>query len=60
MGRPRTGEKPIRHVRMSDKLWGKVGDVAKRQDRSKSEVVVDAVEQYVSAELEGDDSVKDT
>lgn len=60
MGRPRTGETPIRHVRVSDRLWGKVGDVAQRQERTKSEVVVDAIEKYVDAELEGDDSVKDT
>ena len=48
MARPKTGETPIRHVRVSDKLWGKVGDVARKQERTKSEVVVDALAEYVA------------
>jgi predicted transcriptional regulator len=51
MARPRTGETPIRHVRVSDKLWGKVDKIAQQQDRTKSEVVVDALEKYAAAEL---------
>jgi predicted transcriptional regulator len=51
MARPRTGETPIRHVRVSDELWGKVGDVARRQNRTLSAAVVDALERYVDSEL---------
>ena len=51
MPRPRTGETPIRHVRVSDELWGKVGKVAERQDKTASAVVVDALEEYVDREL---------
>lgn len=50
MARPRTGETPIRHVRVSDELWGRVGDVARRRNRTLSAVVVDALEQYVDRE----------
>ncbi len=55
MARPRTGETPIRHVRVSDELWGKVGDVARQQERTASAVVVDALERYVNDELSGQD-----
>jgi predicted transcriptional regulator len=53
VARPRTGETPIRHIRVSDELWGKVGDVAGRQERTLSAVVVDAIERYVDGELDG-------
>lgn len=55
MARPKTGETPIRHVRVSDKLWGKVGEVAQRQDKTVSAVVVDALEKHVAEELGGGD-----
>lgn len=51
MARPRTGETPIRHVRVAGELWGRVGNVAERQGRTLSAVVVDALERYVDAEL---------
>jgi hypothetical protein len=47
MARPRTGETPIRHVRVSDELWGMVGDVARNQGRTLSAVVVDALQRHV-------------
>lgn len=53
MARPRTGETPIRHVRVSDELWAKVGEIARQQDRTASAVVVDALEKYVGEELDG-------
>lgn len=55
MARPKTGETPIRHVRVSDVLWGKVGDVARQQDRTVSAVVVDALEKYVDDDQDDDD-----
>jgi predicted transcriptional regulator len=51
MARPRTGETPIRHVRVSDELWGNVADVAERQGRTASAVVVEALEKYVGEAL---------
>jgi predicted transcriptional regulator len=51
MARPKTGETPIRHVRVSDELWGKVGDVARQQDKTVSAAVVVALEKYVAEEL---------
>jgi predicted transcriptional regulator len=56
MGRPRSGETPIRHVRVSDKLWGKVSEVARQQERTASAVVNDALEEYVDRELNDDKS----
>lgn len=56
MGRPKTGQTPVRHIRLSDKLWGKVGDVADKQGRTKSEVTVDALEQYVGEHLDDGES----
>jgi hypothetical protein len=53
VARPRTGETPIRHVRVSDELWAKVGEVARRQKRTLSAVVVDALERYVGDQLGG-------
>jgi hypothetical protein len=51
MPRPKTGETPIRHVRVSDALWRKVGVVAGRKRKTLSAVVVDALERHVAAEL---------
>lgn len=54
MARPKTGETPIRHVRVSDELWDKVADVARGQRRTVSAAVVDALERYVADELGGE------
>ena len=45
--RPRTGETPIRHVRVADRLWSQVGEIAREQGRSVSAVVIDALRRYV-------------
>lgn len=60
--RPRTGETPIRHVRVSDDLWGEVERIAEREDRTKTDVVVEALtrlaalkkRQYRQAERQSD------
>lgn len=49
MPRPATGQTPIRHVRISDALWERIGQVAEAQDRSRSEVVLEALTWYLSA-----------
>jgi hypothetical protein len=46
--RPKTGETPIRHVRVEDTLWEQIGEIAREQDRSVSAVVLDALKRYVT------------
>jgi hypothetical protein len=45
--RPKTGETPIRHVRVGDGLWAQIGGIAREQGRSVSAVVIDALKRYV-------------
>jgi len=46
--RPKTGETPIRHVRVDDGLWDQVGEIAREQGRPVSAVVIDALKRYVA------------
>ena len=46
--RPKTGETPIRHVRVPDRLWDQVGEIAREQKRSVSAVVLDALTRYIA------------
>lgn len=46
--RPKTGETPIRHVRVDDTLWGQIGEIAREQGRTVSAVVVDALRRYAA------------
>jgi hypothetical protein len=46
--RPKTGETPIRHVRVEDTLWGQVAEIAVEQGRSVTAVVIDALKRYVT------------
>ena len=46
--RPKTGETPIRHVRVDDTLWSQLGEIAREQGRSVSAVVLDALRRYVA------------
>jgi predicted HicB family RNase H-like nuclease len=46
--RPKTGETPIRHVRVDDSLWGQIAEIAREQGRSVSAVVIDALRRYVA------------
>lgn len=45
--RPKTGETPIRHVRVDDNLWSQIGEIAAEQGRTVTAVVVDALRRYV-------------
>lgn len=45
--RPRTGETPIRHVRVSGRIWDEIGRIASEQGRSVSAVVIDALKRYI-------------
>ena len=46
--RPKTGETPIRHVRVADEIWGEIGRIAKEQGRSVTAVVIDALKRYLA------------
>lgn len=46
--RPKTGETPIRHVRVDGSLWGQITDIAREQGRSVTAVVIDALTRYVT------------
>lgn len=48
VARPKTGETPIRHVRVDDSLWGQVAEIAREQGRSVTAVVIDALKRYVA------------
>lgn len=45
--RPRTGETPIRHVRVPDKVWDQIGLIARDQGRTVTAVVLDALGRYI-------------
>jgi predicted transcriptional regulator len=47
MPRPKTGETPIRHVRVPDVLWEQVGEIAREQGRTVTAVVLEALEKHV-------------
>lgn len=49
MPRPKTGETPIRHVRVDDGLWGQIAEIAREQGRSVTAVVIDALKRYVAS-----------
>lgn len=46
--RPRTGETPIRHVRVSDDLWGQIERIAEEEERTKTDIVVEALTRYLA------------
>jgi hypothetical protein len=48
MGRPKTGETPVRHVRVEDSLWTQIGEIAREQGRTVTAVVIDALKRYVA------------
>ena len=60
MPRPKTGETPIRHVRVDDALWSQVGEIAREQERTVSAVVIDALKRYVAGHQPNGDETADT
>lgn len=46
--RPRTGETPIRHVRVPDNVWGEIARIAKAEGRTVTAVVMDALTRYLA------------
>jgi predicted DNA-binding protein len=46
-GRPATGQTPVRAVRMPDGRWDAVKDIAKRDNKTASDVVNEAVEEHI-------------
>jgi hypothetical protein len=48
VARPRTGETPIRHVRVSEELWGEIERIAEEESRTKTDVVVEALSRHVA------------
>lgn len=49
MGRPKTGETPQRSVRVPDLIWDAAADNAKAENRTVSDVIVDALRRYNAA-----------
>jgi hypothetical protein len=48
VARPKTGETPIRHVRVADGLWSQIVAIAREQGRTVTAVVLDALTRYAS------------
>jgi len=46
--RPKTGETPIRHVRVPEKVWSEVVRIAKTEGRTVTAVVMDALTRYLA------------
>ena len=46
--RPRTGETPIRHVRIAAKTWAEVESIPHEEGRSVTSVVRDALARYLA------------
>lgn len=49
MGRPATGETPQRSVRVPDPIWEAAAANAKAENRTVSDVIVDALRRYNAA-----------
>lgn len=48
MARPKTGETPIRHVRVGDPVWSQIVQIAREQGRTVTAVVLDALTRYIA------------
>jgi hypothetical protein len=46
--RPATGETPIRHVRIADKVWDEISQIAHDEGRTVTAVVLDALNRYLT------------
>jgi hypothetical protein len=46
--RPKTGETPIRHVRIGDPTWRQIVAIAEQQGRTVTAVVLDALTRYIA------------
>jgi len=49
MPRPRTGETPIRHVRVADDLWREVIEEAEASGDSRTAIVVSGIKRELAA-----------
>jgi predicted transcriptional regulator len=47
VGRPATGQTPVRHIRIGDGLWNQVRQIADEQGRPATAVVIDALKRYI-------------
>ena len=48
VARPKTGETPIRHVRVSESTWSQIVEIAKEQGRTVTAVVLDALTRHIA------------
>jgi hypothetical protein len=48
VARPKTGETPIRHVRVSGRIWDQIGVIAREEGRTVSAVVIDALTRHIA------------
>ncbi|MFE9337781.1 hypothetical protein [Streptomyces sp. NPDC007063] len=49
MARPKTGQTPIRNVRVPDPLWKAATEKAKAEDRTITDVINTALHRYVAS-----------
>ena len=47
MPRPATGETPVRHIRITAKLWGQIAQIAEDEGRSATSIVVEALTRWL-------------
>jgi predicted transcriptional regulator len=47
MARPRTGETPVRHIRIDDERWGKVKKAAEEDNTTSTEIVKRAIDEHL-------------
>jgi hypothetical protein len=48
VARPKTGETPIRHVRVAESTWSQVVQIAAEEGRTVTAVVLDALTRYIA------------
>ncbi|MFI6513615.1 hypothetical protein ACIBCT_38930 [Streptosporangium sp. NPDC050855] len=48
MARPKTGETPIRHIRIGDEIWDQVEWVAEQDGCTNTDVVKKALGEYIA------------
>jgi NRPS condensation-like uncharacterized protein len=59
VARPKTGETPIRNVRVPDGVWNAVKAKAKAEGRTITDVVVTALHRYAATPAKTDDDSTD-
>jgi hypothetical protein len=48
VARPKTGETPIRHVRVPDETWAQVEEIAEEDGLTRTDVVIEALSRHIA------------